>query len=144
MYEICTRRPKYEVRPFRPFDIFSDFERQFFSGGGLIPYRTDIKDEGSKVIIESELPGFDKSEIDINIEGDILTISASHEESSEEKDEQANYILKERRSGLFKRSFDISNIDSEKIEAKYENGILSLDMPKKGDEAPVSKRLEIA
>ena len=73
----------------------------------------------------------------------MLTISAEHSDSSEEKGEDNKYIRRERSYGSFSRSFDISAVNADAVSAKYENGVLTLDMPKKSPEAPTAKRLEI-
>ena len=105
--------------------------------------RTDIRDEGDKYVMESELPGFEKEDIKLDINGSYLVISAEHEKSEEKKDENEKYIRRERRFGSYKRSFDISDVDAEDISAEYKNGILIIDLPKKKPQEPVAKRLEI-
>ena len=93
--------------------------------------------------MESELPGFEKEDIKLDINGTQLTIAAEHSTNSDEKDEKGNYIRRERTFGSYKRSFDVSDVDTEAISAAYKNGILTLELPKKKPEEPVSKRLEI-
>ena len=132
----------FERRGFDIFDPFRDFDEDF-ARGGFAPARTDIKDEGDRFVMETELPGFDKNDIGIDINGDVLTISAKHEANSEEKDEKGKYIRRERRFGSYKRSFDLTGVDAEKIAAEYTNGILTLTMPKKQPETPAARRLEI-
>ena len=105
--------------------------------------RTDIRDDGEKYVMESELPGFEKEDIKLDINGSQLTIAAEHSTNKDEKDEKGNYIRRERRFGSYKRSFDISDVDAEGITAEYKNGVLVLELPKKKPETPLSKRLEI-
>lgn len=62
---------------------------------------------------------------------------------SEDKDEKGSYIRRERSFGTYKRSFDISDVNTEQINAEYKNGILTVDLPKKKQEEPAAKRLEI-
>ncbi|PWJ12593.1 Hsp20/alpha crystallin family protein [Ruminococcus flavefaciens] len=126
------------------WDAFNDFDNNFF--GDSMPInscRTDIRDDGDKYVMEAELPGFEKEDIKLDINGTQLTIAAEHSTNSDEKDEKGNYIRRERTFGSYKRSFDISDVDSEAISAAYKNGILTLELPKKKPEEPVSKRLEI-
>ncbi|WP_294443629.1 Hsp20/alpha crystallin family protein [Ruminococcus flavefaciens] len=126
------------------WDAFNDFDKNFF--GDSMPInscRTDIRDDGDKYVMEAELPGFEKEDIKLDINGTQLTIAAEHSTNSDEKDEKGNYIRRERTFGSYKRSFDISDVDSEAISAAYKNGILTLELPKKKPEEPVSKRLEI-
>ncbi len=126
------------------FNIFNDMDKDFF--GGSMPMnscRTDIRDEGEKYVMESELPGFEKEDIKLDINGSYLVISAEHNASNDEKDNKGNYIRRERSYGSYKRSFDISDVDADQISAEYKNGILTLDLPKKKPETPASRRLEI-
>ena len=110
-------------------------------GFQLSDFRTDIIDKGDRFILEAELPGFDKGDINISVDGNRLTIIAEHSESKEES--KNNYIRKERKYGSFTRSFDVSNIKTEKIEADYKNGVLTLDLPKKDGKSPGSRRIDI-
>ncbi|MBO7395186.1 MAG: Hsp20/alpha crystallin family protein [Ruminococcus sp.] len=105
--------------------------------------KTDIKDTGDKYVMESELPGFEKEDIKLDINGEFLVISAEHTAEKEEKDENTKYIRRERKYGSYKRSFDISDVDAETITAEYKNGILTIELPKKKPSEPVAKRLEI-
>ena len=126
------------------FDMFDDFDRGFFAPpaeGKRI--RTDIRDEGDKLVLEAELPGFNKEDINIDITDDLLTLPAEHKAETEDKDKNGKYIRRERRYGSYKRSFDLSGIDAEKVTAAYKSGILTLDLPKKQQEQPKSRRLEI-
>ncbi|MBQ6169425.1 MAG: Hsp20/alpha crystallin family protein [Ruminococcus sp.] len=126
------------------WDAFNDFDKNFF--GDSMPInscRTDIRDDGDKYVMESELPGFEKEDIKLDINGTQLTIAAEHSTNSDEKDEKGNYIRRERTFGSYKRSFDVSDVDTEAISAEYKNGVLTLELPKKKPEEPVSKRLEI-
>lgn len=129
-------------RNFNVFDPFKNFD-SFFAGKPFAGIKTDIKDNGDAYELSAELPGFNKEDIKIDIDGDMLTISAEHSDSSEEKGEDNKYIRRERFYGSFSRSFDISAVNADAVSAKYENGVLTLDMPKKSPEAPTAKRLEI-
>lgn len=123
------------------FDIFDPFNG-FFDNMSADPCRTDIRDEGDRFIMESELPGFNKEDISVDISGNSLTLKAEHKAENEEKKE-GKYIRRERSYGSYERSFDITGIDSDKITADYKNGILIMVLPKKQPEAPASKKLTI-
>ena len=77
------------------------------------------------------------------MKGDVLTINAERHSEHEDEDKKKNYIRCERSYGSYTRSFDISGIDSDGISAKYENGVLTVKMPKKTPAVPESRRLEI-
>jgi len=125
------------------FDFFNEMQRHFMHNfrDGQSTFRTDITDQGNQFVLEAELPGFDKDDIDIEVDNNQLTIRAQHQISTEEN--KNNYIRKERQYGSFVRSFDISNIQSENIQAKYHNGILTLILPKKNPSESKRKRIDI-
>ena len=125
------------------FNMFDDFDRDYFPHHPVNNCRTDIKDEGDKYVMESELPGFEKEDITLDINGSYLVISAEHKTNDEKKDEKGKYIRRERTFGSYRRSFDVSGIDTDNISAEYKNGVLIVDMPKKKHEEPQPKRLEI-
>lgn len=137
----------FGITPFERNEIwnpFRDFEKEFFKGFGTAGHcRTDIKDEGDKYLLECEMPGFDKNDIKIDINGSTLTLCAEHKTESDEKNSAGEYIRRERSFGSYCRSFDISNIDENTISAEYTNGILKLTLPKKEKEQPQVKRIEI-
>ena len=138
------RLTPFERNGFDIFNPFNDFEKNFF--GTSMPMntcRTDIRDEDSKYVMEAELPGFSKEDIKLDINGSYLVLTAEHSSDNENKDEQGRYIRRERSYGSFRRSFDITEVNKEKIEAEYKNGILTMILPKKGEEVPTSRRLEI-
>ena len=95
----------------------------------------DVREEDDKYIIEAELPGLTDKDIDVKIENEILSISSKKDDKKEEK--KKGYILKERRSSSFCRSFVLpKDVDKDKIDASFKNGILTLDMPKSPDAKP--------
>lgn len=124
------------------FNYLDNIEKSFF--GEMEPaahFRTDIKDNGNEYLLEAELPGFAKEDIHINVDGDRLEITARHRENKEEKKE--NYVCRERKFGSFSRSFDMTGIDTEAISAGYQDGILSLHLPKRIPVQPEAKRIEV-
>ena len=130
----------FERKSFDLFNAFHDFENDFFGNTSVTKFRTDLKDDGDKYIMEAELPGFEKGDITLDITRERLNDSTLKEKV--EKDKQ-KYIYRERSCGSYQRSFDISAIDADKIEAEYKNGILYLVLPKKEVCKPETKRLEI-
>ncbi len=132
--------------PFREMDNLARafFNEPFFSEKAEIrPFRTDIKKTEDGYQLEADLPGFDRKDISVGIEGDVLTIKAQRHSESEDKDKKENYVRIERSYGSYERSFDVSGIDTEKIGAKYENGVLVLNMPRKEPVAPPQRQLTI-
>lgn len=129
------------IANFDPFRELDEMERGFFGGSSISSFRTDVTDTGEAFKLEAELPGFKKEDIKIDVENDVLTISAQR--SMENKDEKHNMVKRERFYGSFSRSFDVSGINVDGIEAAYTDGVLSLTMPKKQEQLPASRRLEI-
>lgn len=105
----------FERRTRNLSNFFDAFDKTFFSDfpASFSEIRTDILDQGDKFLLQAELPGFDKEDIKIDLNGDTLSISAEHKAESEEKKEDG-YVRRERRYGSFARSFDVSGIDVEK------------------------------
>lgn len=139
----------FEIIPFGrrsylsdPFRALENMERSFFRGN-LQEFRTDVSEDDTSYQISAELPGFKKEEINLDVEGDCLTISAQHSEENEESDEKKNYIKRERFYGSYSRSFDITGVDVDAIKAEYADGILKIDLPKVIPVAPASRKLEI-
>ena len=125
------------------FRYLDDMERAFFGGNvDIAPCKTDIVDEGSRYVVKAALPGFQKEDIDIHVDGNTLTISAQHKEESEEK-KDGKFVRRERKYGSFTRSFDISDIDQAKINASYDNGILSVELPKQVEVVPTPTKIDI-
>ena len=127
------------------FDVFDNFQKKFFGDttATLPAFRTDIRDAGDKFLLEAELPGFKKEDIQLQLKDGILTILAEHKEEQDETDKKGNYIRRERRYGSFSRTFDVSGINESAIEASYNNGILELTLPKQVPAVPESRQISI-
>lgn len=106
--------------------------------------RTDVKETAGSYVLEMELPGFKKDEIEISLEDGYLTIHAA-KKADKETEEKENYICRERFSGACERKFHVGEdiLDTE-IGAAFDQGILTLTLPKKDTEAAVEKRKYIA
>ena len=143
MFELIPfDRHSRNMSAFDPFRMLDEMDRRFLSGTPTVSaFRTDVIDTGDAFKLESELPGFKKEDIKIDIENDCLTITA--ERSDDTRDEKHNYIKRERFYGSFSRSFDVSGINVDGIEAAYNDGVLTVTLPKKAAEIPASRRLEI-
>ena len=128
---------------FDPFRELEDMERSLWGGNHTVSaFRTDVIDTGDAYQLQSELPGFKKEDIKIDVENDVLTISAERKFENDETGKNS-YVKRERYYGSFSRSFDVSGINVDGIEAAYTDGILTLTMPKKVETAPAKRSLEI-
>ena len=127
-------------------NFFDNFDRHFFGGMNtpdFTSFRTDIREDGDHYVLDADLPGFDREDIHLELQGDVLTITAQHNDEKEDKDEEGKYLCRERSTSSFTRSFDVSGIDTEKITAAYDKGVLTLSLPKQTEEVPASRRIEI-
>ena len=119
--------------------LFNDPFDRFFRGADLAEFRTDVRDQGDKYLVEADLPGFAKEDIHLDLEGDVLTIRAERHSEYEDKEKQGDYIRCERSYGSYSRSFDVSEIERDGIKAKLDNGVLKITLPKKQTK-PVEKQ----
>ena len=150
MFDLKPYERKNNVSSYNPFRDMEAFERSFFSnpfgvfGGNMLSeFKTDITDNGNEYVLEADLPGFKKEDIKLDINGDVLTVQAERHSEHEDKDKKDKYIRCELSYGLYSRQFDVSEIDTENIKAKYEDGVLKLTLPKKAEVASSPKRVEI-
>lgn len=125
-------------------DVFDDFMFPTFKESNFGKMKCDIYEKDNTYYLEMDIPGFDKSDINIEIDdNDYLTITAEKSSDKEEKDEGKNYIRKERNYGKYQRSFYVGDIDKEGIDANFENGILKVTMPKKEEVKSPKQTIEI-
>lgn len=126
-------------------DLFQDlFDDSMFKVNNKHLMKTDIKEDEKKYDIEIEMPGFKKEDIKISLNNSYLTVEANVEKK-EEKEEKKHYIYHERYYGAMSRSYYVGNtIKEEDINAKFENGILHLEIPKKLKEVEEKKYIQIA
>lgn len=124
----------------RSFFFDDDFDNPFTVSPKRNEMKCDIYEEGDNYHIVMDTPGYDKKDISIEVKDGYLTVKASKE--SEDKEENKNYIRKERVYGEIQRTFALGDVDSEKIDAKFENGTLKIVIPKK-ETIDNTKRIEI-
>ena len=92
--------------------------------------------------VTAELPGIDDKNIEVTLSDDVLTIKGEKREEKEEK--ERNYQLSERLYGAFERSFEMpEGVDTEKVEARFDKGVLKITLPKKPEALKKEKKIEI-
>ncbi|MBS1401523.1 MAG: Hsp20/alpha crystallin family protein [Oscillospiraceae bacterium] len=144
MFEIMPfDRRSYRMSTYNPFREMQEMEKRFWGDSVSNSFRTDITETNDAYKLEADLPGFKKEDIKVDIDDDILVIKAEHSEDKDEKNDNGDYIRRERYYGSYTRSFNVSEINVDGITAAYENGVLTLTMPKKAPVKPESKHLEI-
>ena len=123
------------------FDLFDDFfNAPFFSTpfsqSSNTLMRTDVRDDGTNYLLDIDLPGFKKEDIQAELKNGYLTIGAVREDNKEEKDNNGKVIRQERYSGSCRRSFYVGDqLKQEDIHAAFENGVLKLQFPKEAPKA---------
>lgn len=117
-----------------PDHVFNSFFNDFMksSDGSYNIPKVDIEDTDKAYVLTTDLPGIAKEDINVTYDNNVLTFSAKHEDTKEEKDakDKKNYIRKERMSTSFYRQFPVSGIQKEGIQASFENGVLTITLPK--------------
>ena len=132
------------VRPFfRPFRLLEEVEeiaRSAFETG-LTP-RMDMYEEEKELVIKAEMPGIRKKDLDIKLDGDVLTIKAEKKEEKKEGEEGATHYYRERSFGQYVRSMTLpAKVDADNITATLKKGLLVIRMPRA--ETPEVKQIEI-
>jgi HSP20 family protein len=99
------------------------------NGGGEAYFPVDLLETNEEVVVKASLPGVKPEDIDISVTGQLLTLKGESKDEHEEK--QHNYYRRERRHGTFVRQFTLpTEVDSQRADATFENGVLRLTLPK--------------
>ena len=111
------------------------------SFGVSIP-ATDLVEKDKAFELSAEMPGLEASNVEVSLSGNVLTIKGEKKEEKEEKGK--NTYLSERRYGSFQRSFQLPDgIDKDKVEANFENGVLTVTMPKTAEAVKEQKTITV-
>ena len=121
---------------------FDDIFDNFLTDKSYSNMKCDIYEKGGDYHIEMDIPGFNKEEISVETKDGYLTIKAEKKNEETEEDNDKNYIRRERTYGKYERSFYLGDLDEDKIDAKFENGMLKITVPKK-EEVDTKKVIEI-
>lgn len=119
----------------RTWDPFKEF-----FGTVVRSAATDIKETDEAFMIETELPGYDKSEINVSVKEGVLTLKAEH---NGEKPSDEGYVRRERTWETVERSFEVSGVDTGAIKASYVNGVLTITLPKLPEIIPEQHQIEV-
>ena len=123
--------------------LWNVFDEPFMQGFRTDGFKVDVKDNGESYDLTAELPGLKKENISLTYENNYLTIATKSEQSNDEKDEQGNYVRRERSQSSMSRSFYIDNIDEARATAEYKDGLLLVHMPKADVQKGVGHTLTI-
>lgn len=139
--QIARRREFGLFDPFfEDFFGFPDFKREFKELDRVM--KTDVHEDEKQYHLEIELPGYDKGDINLDVNNGYLTIEAKHQGNNDEKDEKGNYIRRERFFGSCARTFYVGDIDENEIQASLDRGVLSISVPKEKKQE-TKKHIEI-
>lgn len=151
--EDTTRRTHHQYRRYsmnslvlyenNPFDLIE----RFFDDDWMMPrFRSpaiDVYEEGDKYVLEAELPGLTDKDIKLEVHQGQLVLSTAKKEQKEES-RKGRWLRRERREFRFARSFTLpEDVDVSRIEAKFRNGVLEVQLPKKPEAAPRAIEVKI-
>ena len=125
---------------YAPSKIWDPFQE--FFGTVAHAAATDIRETDHEFVIETELPGYDKSELSVNVKEGVLTVRAEHQADGKEQSDNG-YIRRERTNATVERRFEVSGVDAAAIQAEYVNGVLKLTLPKLPEIVPEQHQIEI-
>jgi HSP20 family protein len=149
-----TRR----VDPFHAMQVemnrlFDDFWRDFdvpavgAGNGGLaaaIAPRVDVSETDNEIQVTAELPGLEEKDVEVTFADGTLTIAGERKTEMEEKNEEKKYYVKERSYGSFRRVLALGeSVDEDKIKAEFNNGVLTVVLPKAPEAVARIKRIPI-
>jgi len=137
------------ITRFNPFeDFFGDLGKGFFVRPFAVPsevdlkMKIDVKEDDKSFTVKADIPGVKKEDIKVDVDGDLVTVSAEAKKEKEEKKDE-KVIYSERSYGAVSRSFTLPvDVDAKGAKAEYKDGVLNLVLPKKGNGS--AKRIEIA
>jgi len=125
--------------------VFGDVVGRAGEESNLTPWapEVDIYETENELVVKADLPDVNPQELDIRVENNILTIRG--ERKFDNKVNEDNYLRIERSYGSFSRSFSLANsVDSEAIKADYQNGVLTLSIPKREEAKPKQIKVNVA
>jgi HSP20 family protein len=125
---------------FKP--LFRGFDQGASQTAGFVP-AVDIYEDAEKVVLKLEVPGVEEKDLDVRVEKNTLTVKGQRNFEKEEKEENFHRI--ERRYGSFYRSFTLpTSVDAENVDAKYNAGVLKLELKKKPEAQPKQIKVNVA
>lgn len=130
---------------FRGFDMWPFSRREsgpFEWRTGAFSPSVDVRDEDNRVTIEAELPGMTEKDVEVSLSADSITIRGEKKKETEE--EEKNYYRVERSYGSFERTVPLPvDIEPDKVEAKFKNGVLSITLPKTKEALAQTRKIPI-
>lgn len=141
-----------KLTPLKDHD-FDLFKGEFFSdwldfpfsrfGRNMQKMKTDIIETKDQYVVHVDIPGYDKKDIKVHVGDNYLTVYVKKEEEGKETPKGGKYVYRERYVGTASRSFYIGRVKEDEIKAKYENGTLTLWLPKVSDSEKEARWIDI-
>ena len=125
-----------------PFDFFEDFSRNLFNDFKSNLIKTDIHETDNEYIVEAELPGISKDNIQVTYEDGVLTISGQQQTDTVDEDKKGKLIRSERSLTSVRRQYLLENVKEDEIKASYSDGVLKVTLPKDNKEIKKSISIE--
>jgi HSP20 family protein len=152
--ETSSPRPQ-QLHPLERFRqemdrLFDDFTGAFWRGSPLRRVEStlasmpaiDVAETDKAYELTAELPGMEEKNIEVKLANDVLSIKGQKQEEKEEREK--NYFMRERSFGSFERSFQVPDgVETDKIEASFKNGVLSITLPKSTQAQKQAKKIEV-
>lgn len=150
------RLPSRYSDPFQAFRgemdrLFDDFlvgvpalsnMRHSLPTGQVITPALDVKETEKELVVKADLPGIDEKDVQLTLQDGVLSIRG--EKKSEHKDERENYHVVERSYGSFQRVIRLPDtVDEDKVEARFDKGVLTITLPKRPEMVKTQKKIEI-
>ena len=128
----------------RPMRGLPDVEHKLYGKHAAQVMKTDIHEHDDHYVVDIDLPGFKKDEIELSLENGYLTVSAAKGLNKDEQDKKGKVIRQERYAGAMQRSFYVGDaVTEEDVKAKFEDGVLQIEIPKKEANLPERKTIMI-
>ena len=128
MYRITPYKRRNNLATRDVFDLFDDF---FNTPKSYVrDFRIDVQDQNDKYLVEAEVPGLDKKDLNIKFENDYLTISINKEDEKVEEESENKYVHRERYEFKSERRIYLEDVDPTKLSAELKDGILSIELMK--------------
>lgn len=120
-------------------DVFDAFDRDLgflgsFGSAPAVPPRVDVRETANAYLMDMDLPGLSEKDVEISLKDRVLTIASVKEAETEEKktNDEGEYLIRERRESSFERRFTLpEDIDAEKVDATFKNGVLSVSIARR-------------
>ena len=126
------------------FKELDDVDRKLYGKHAARVMKTDVQEKDDSYLVDIDLPGFKKDEIQLHLENGYLTVSAEKGLQEEDKDKKGRMLCQERYVGSMQRSFYVGDaLSEEDIKAKFEDGVLQITVPKKEEKLPEKKVIMI-